>query len=105
MITVRLSLSDGAVTKVSASGHSGYNTSGNDIVCAAVSTLVQTAYLAIVDIVGEIDYERDDKRAHFAFTVPALNNRHDVDVILRAMTVGLKDLSSGYPQFIKLEEA
>ncbi len=104
MITVKLSHTDGVVTKVSASGHSGYAKSGGDVVCAAVSTLVQTAYLAIADVVGDIRYERDAARGYFEFEIPSLGDRHDADVILRAMVVGLKDLSSGYPQYIKLEE-
>lgn len=105
MITVKLFKENGCVVRVTASGHSGLARSGNDVLCAAVSTLVQTAYLAIDDIVGNVAYERDDDKAYFEFSVPMLGDRHDVDVILRAMSVGLRDLSSGYPQNLKLEEA
>ena len=105
MITVTLLKDSGKVVGVRAEGHSGLAESGSDVLCAAVSTLVQTAYLAIADIVGKFEYDRDEKAAMFGFTVPSVADRHDIDVILRAMYVGLKDLSSGYPQNLKLEEA
>lgn len=104
MITVKLFRTDGAITEVRASGHSGYAEYGNDIVCAAVSTLVQTACLAITELIGDIPYKTDEKNALFAFSIPKVSDRHDIDVILNAMLAGLKNLSSGYPQNIKLEE-
>ena len=100
MITVKLFCKDGKVTGVFTSGHSGMAESGSDLLCAAVSTLVQTAYLAISDIYGKVDYTKKD--GHFKFDVPG---DHDAQVIIRAMQVGLQDLSSGYPQNLKLEEA
>lgn len=100
MITVKLFVKDGKVIGVRSSGHSGLGNSGNDILCAAVSTLVQTAYLAISDIYGEVAYQKCD--GFFEFNVP---EGHDAEVIIRAMQVGLQDLSSGYPQNLKLEEA
>ena len=101
MTRVSFLYESGAITRVRADGHSGYD-DGNDIVCAAVSTLVQTAYLALKDIGVKTEYIRDDGR--FEFSVECSKDmRHDADVILRAMTVGLRDLQSGYPQNIKLE--
>ena len=100
MITVKLFKTDGKVTGVKSFGHSGLAESGNDILCAAVSTLVQTAYLAISDIYGKVDYKKGD--GLFEFNVP---QGHDAEVIIRAMYLGLQDLSSGYPQNLKLEEA
>lgn len=105
MITVTLFKQNGSVVRVKASGHSGLAESGSDVLCAAVSTLVQTAYLAISDIVGKLDHKRDDEKGYFEFEVPFGNARHDIEVIIRAMCVGLSDLSSGYPQNLKLEEA
>lgn len=101
MTTVTFFYENGQVVRVVAKGHSGYS-DGDDIVCASVSTLVQTAYLALKDIGVSAEYEKSDGR--FEFTVPCSKaTRHDADVILRAMTVGLRDLQSGYPQHIKLE--
>lgn len=103
MITVRLFHENGRVVRVQTAGHSGLAQSGNDVLCAAVSTLVQTAYLALSDITGsELEYARESGR--FCFDVPSGRFAHDADVVIRAMYLGLKDLSSGYPQNLKLEE-
>ncbi len=39
-----------------ASGHAGWAESGEDIVCAAVSTVLQTAWLGLVEVAG-VDVE------------------------------------------------
>lgn len=102
MTTVAFFYEDGKIVRVCADGHSGYGSEGDDIVCAAVSTLVQTAYLALKDIGVETVYTRSDGRFEFSIDCqPKL--RRDADVILRAIEVGLRDLQSGYPQHIKLE--
>lgn len=95
---------EGSITKVSASGHSGYGKRGDDIICASVSTLVQTAYLALKEVSDKTEYERDEEKAYFCFWLGEDGDRHDADVILRAMEVGLRDLASGYPEYIKLED-
>ena len=100
MIKVKLFRTDGTITGVRCQGHSGIADSGNDVLCAAVSALIQTAYLAISDFYGKTSYTRRD--GFFEFSVP---KGHDADVIIRAMCLGLQDLSSGYPHNLKLEEA
>ena len=37
---------------VCARGHSGYADSGSDIVCAAISVLMQTLHIGLVDVLG-----------------------------------------------------
>lgn len=95
---------NGRITRVRSLGHSDYVEDGDDIVCAAVSTLVQTAYLAIKDLGVKTEYVFDTDDGLFEFTVESeTEKRHDIDVILRAVRVGLDDLRSGYPQYIKTE--
>lgn len=103
MITVTLFKTDGKFSKVRSVGHSGLADRGNDILCAAVSALVQTAYLAITDKYGNTQCVKRD--GLFEFFVPYGADSNDAQVIIGAMCVGLKDLSSGYPQNLKMEEA
>lgn len=103
MISIVLFRTDGDITKVRAMGHSGSAARGSDIICAATSAIVQTAYLALKDIGAKTEYVRDAKSGLFEFTIGD-ENRRDCNIILRAMTVGLQDLAEGYPQNIKLEE-
>ncbi|MCH5163039.1 MAG: ribosomal-processing cysteine protease Prp [Clostridiales bacterium] len=103
MIKVSFS-SDEKTHRVRAEGHSGYAEAGSDIVCAAVSTLVQTAYLAIKDLGAPVTFDRDDGKALFEFRAErGTEFDHDIQVLLRALRVGVEDLRSGYPQFIKTE--
>lgn len=104
MIKVSFYETDGTVKRVRAVGHSGYADSGSDIVCAAVSTLVQTAYLAVKELGCDTRFTRDAETGLFEFTVEADGNtRHDADVVLHALRVGLKDLESGYGKYVEVE--
>ncbi len=103
MIEVSFFKRDGRTVKVKCVGHSGLAQSGQDLLCAAVSTLIQTAYIALNDISSGLGYKRKD--GFFEFDVPSGEAAHDADVIVRAMYLGLKDLQSGFPQNLKLEEA
>ena len=50
MVTVKLLYQDKALTGIESRGHSGYSRRGSDIVCAAVSTLMQALILGLEDI-------------------------------------------------------
>ena len=52
MTTVTVYLKCGRPAGFEAKGHTGYAGSGEDIVCAAVSALTQTAYLGLAEYVG-----------------------------------------------------
>jgi uncharacterized protein YsxB (DUF464 family) len=85
-------------------GHAGYAPHGQDIVCAAVSTLVQT-FLASVDeltademLVGfsqqgqiqSIQYERLSERAQ---------------VLLDALFIGIQMIADTYPANVRIVQA
>ena len=54
MITIRIGKKeDGVITKVSVSGHAGYDVAGKDIVCAAVSTVVQLTTLTLKNLIDD----------------------------------------------------
>lgn len=104
MIKVSFYETDGSISRVRAVGHSGYSERGSDIVCAAVSALIQTAYLAIKELGCDTDFTRDGDSGLFEFTVCAEGNkRHDADVILSAVRVGIRDLERGYGKYLALE--
>ena len=47
MTDITITRKDNSIVEVSASGHTGYGVSGEDIVCAGVSTLIQSALLGL----------------------------------------------------------
>lgn len=92
---------------VECDGHTNYGERGEDIVCAALSSVVQTALLGLL-VVAEVDVkiDRDDKRGYLKFSLP--NNLNDADsqkceIILQTMLCGISDLHTGFSDFIELE--
>ena len=107
MTNVSITKRNGEIVKVVCDGHTNYGVSGEDIVCSALSSVVQTAVLGILTVVGvNLNLKRDENRGYLSFEVP--NNlteeqSHDISVILNTMLCGISDLREGYSDFIELE--
>lgn len=95
------------ITQVECDGHTGYGVSGEDIVCSALSSVVQTAVLGVMMVAGvNAKVLRDDHKGYLKLTIPQSiddSQRHDVNVILETMLCGVGDLYEGYSDFIELE--
>ncbi len=95
------------IMKVVCDGHTGYGAQGEDIVCAALSSVVQTAVLGLVQVAGiNLSFKRDDEMGFIEFTLPAViteTERKAADIILDTMLCGVADLHEGYSDFIELE--
>ncbi len=98
VIVVRLDLTD-RMSAFSVMGHAGAGPAGQDIVCAAVSVLTQTAVLAVEELGGvEPLCERKHGRLRFRLPPPIADAaREKIEVILAAMLIGLRSIAAGYP--------
>lgn len=106
MTTVEVSRESGHIVSLTADGHTGYGVEGEDIVCAALSSIIQTALLGVMRVVGiTVKFDRRDKDGYLGFTLPALEPslRHDADMILDTMLCGICDLYETYSDFIELK--
>lgn len=107
MTSVRFLRRDGMLVGVTCEGHTGYGEEGEDIVCAAVSSVIQTAVLGLMRLSGiDVRYEVDEKRGYLSATLPEKlteMQRHDADLILRTAYLGVSDLYEGFSDFINLE--
>ncbi|MDR0855172.1 MAG: ribosomal-processing cysteine protease Prp [Christensenellaceae bacterium] len=104
MLTVRVSKKNGRVKTVEAKGHTGYAEEGSDIICSAVSALTQTALLGLIKVAkAETKYETRDGYLSFTVTETDSVKLNAADIILQTMCVGIKDISSGYPEYVKTE--
>lgn len=81
-------------------GHSGYATVGSDIVCAAISTLVQATYNYLEATSNDIDSESSDGYFKIIFKSD-LNGPGES--ILSSFIEMAKDLESQYEKHIKVE--
>ena len=106
MTVVEIKRESGHIVSLTADGHTGYGVSGEDIVCAALSSIIQTALLGLMQVVGlNIKFTRRDEEGYLSFTLPklSLDLRHDADLILDTMLLGISDLYESYSDFIELK--
>ena len=107
MTKVRVKRRGGVVAGVTCKGHTGYAEEGEDIVCAAVSSVVQTAVLGLMRLAGiDVEYKVDEKEGFLSATIPekiTAAQRHDADLILRTAYLGVSDLYEEFSDFINLE--
>ena len=95
------------IFEVECDGHTNYGEKGEDIVCASLSSIVQTAVLGLLMIAElELEMERDDERGYLKFTLPEkLEFKQDIQAcaILDTMLCGISDLYEGFSDYIELE--
>ncbi len=106
MTKVVISKKDGHIVSVDADGHTGYGAEGEDIVCAALSSIIQTAVLGLMRVAGlSVGFETEADGGILRLTIPELSDedRHNADMILNTMLCGVADLYEGYSDYIELE--
>ena len=107
MVKVKFSTKDGKFVGVECSGHCEYGEEGEDIVCSSLSSIIQTAVLGIMHIVGvNIAFETDAKDGYLYAMLPKVMSKsqeHDADVILRTAYLGASDLYENFSDYISLE--
>ena len=88
-------------------GHTGYGVEGEDILCAGLSCIAQTACLGLLMVAhAEVQISRDEKRGYLTCSLPddlPKDVMHDCQVILNTALLGFNDLKEGYSDFIELE--
>ena len=107
MLTIRFLKEGDKFGGIECNGHCEYADEGADIVCAAASSVIQTAVLGIIRILGlNIGYETDDEKGYLKAILPkdiSAQDLHDADVILKTAYLGVSDLYETYSDFISLE--
>lgn len=108
MIYINIKKKGKYIQTIEAVGHSGYAESGKDIVCSAVSTLMQSLILGfekVLKITPEVEVDEN---------IPIIKVQVDLDmdedmmshvqVLMKSTRLGLKDIADSYPKFIKIKE-
>ena len=93
--------------RIESQGHTGYADHGEDIVCAAISALLQGAALGVLKVAGvKAQYRVNEQKGSLRLEIPqgiAPDARHDCNVILETLLVSVKDLAEGYSEYIEVE--
>ena len=93
---------DGSIRRITVDGHSGFADSGEDIVCAAVSS---TVWMTINGIekqnLARLSYEDRDG---FVDCIVEEKFSDGADVLLNSLVMFVAELSGQYEEFLKLSE-
>ena len=93
--------------RIESKGHTGYATQGQDILCAALSALLQGAALGVMKVAGvDAQYRVDEKQGNLMLALPSdleVGVRQACNVILKTLYVSVMDLKEGYSEYIEVE--
>ena len=97
------------IKELKVKGHSNFDIKGKDVVCAAVSVLVETAYLSIFALFKSKNREDDviyiEKESYFYFVIK--NSDEDIKKELKGITLflitGLKEIEKNYNKHLKFD--
>ena len=106
MTSIQFLRSAGRFVGFQAKGHTGYAPAGQDIVCAAVSTLVQTTVLGLQELVGlELQIKQEAKTGLFNCSILTTDNEAKLEqahLILNLMYLGLRQVASEYRKYVQI---
>mgnify|MGYP000000588076 FL=1 len=87
---------------IRAEGHAGYNP-GNDIVCAAISALMQTLYAAMDSVCHAAAEERHSDGMMAVIAYKERNNRKEAETLFHGILCGLELIAEEYADCVKME--
>lgn len=95
---------EGKICEFRSRGHTGYAAAGRDLVCAGVSSILQTAVLGVEEYLKlKTKVEQEQGHLHCQLERDIFLNR-EIDAILETMVLGLRAMEREYPQYLKVEE-
>ena len=105
MTKVEIFRKNGSIVGYKATGHSGYDEQGCDIVCSAISTSLQMTLVGIHETLKlNPNFEMDDGFLEVDLKNIDEDKMKDVNLLTNTMFVFLKEFSKQYPKYIRLVE-
>ena len=106
MIVITVIKKNQNILTLEATGHSGYAESGKDIVCSAVSTLMQSLLNGLLEVVKITPkFNIDEDLAHMSISVDINEKKmKDIQILMQTTYLALKSIQQGYHKFIKIKE-
>lgn len=103
MIEVTLFYQEKNLVGISSKGHSGYATSGNDIICASVSVLMQslTLGLSVIAQVNGLDCTVNKKIPLMRLSWPK-DQSEKISLLTQTTAESLKIIAEGNPDYVKI---
>ncbi len=95
------------IKTIEATGHSGYAEQGSDIVCSAISTLMETLANGLTEIVkAETKVIVDENIPHLSVSLIDTDKDKckDAQVLMQTILLGIKGVAQEFSKFIKIKE-
>ena len=106
MTTVTVLYNGARIVGFRAKGHAGYAEHGEDIVCAAVSAITQTALIGLTETIScpcKVDIS-DGKLELMIEPSAEAETREKAELILGVMLSGLRSIESQYDNYLKVKK-
>jgi uncharacterized protein YsxB (DUF464 family) len=95
---------EGKICEFRSRGHTGYTEAGRDLVCAGVSSILQTAVWGLEEYLKlKTTVEQEKGHLYCQLERDIFLNR-EIDAILETMVLGLRAMEREYPEYLKIEE-
>ncbi len=106
MINIRLVRKNNNFIKLNVYGHSGYDRLGRDIVCAAVSSLVQGVIIGLEEVIcKDFYYSIDDENASVNIDISKYNEKdlEKAQILFNTFRLTIEKLLLDYRKYIKMK--
>lgn len=104
MIEIQVFRAEGKVISFEVNGHANFANYGNDIVCAAVSVIAQTAVGAMQEIIGACDYTIRDGYLRCSISKDISKEKKEAAaIIMESMIVGFYQIHKEYTQYVFIQ--
>ncbi len=101
MIEITFYTSNDSIMGVRVSGHAGYDDTGKDIVCSAVSALTITLENSIDKLTTDkYQCDVDEKTGTIQLIVPSVSEYSSL--LFRSYEIGIVDIYRDYEQYVKI---
>ena len=107
MTTAKIFKKNNKFVAIKLQGHTGYDEIGKDIVCATISTAVQTCIHGMLIVVGiKGFYLKRDDDGELEFRLPkelSKENQDKCQLLFETMYETLLDIQDGYSKYLLME--
>ena len=107
MINVIVIKEKQTIKTIEATGHSGYAEHGADIVCSAVSTLMETLANGLTEVVkAKAKVVVDEEIPHLSVTLIETDKEkcEKAQILMQSTLLGIKGVAQEFSKFIKIKE-
>ena len=103
MINILVIKNNQKIITIEATGHSGYAEAGSDIVCSAVSTLMQNLAVGLTEVLKlSPKVIIDEEIPHMCVELSEVNEQ--AQILMQTTLLSLKEIAKSYSKYIIIKE-